>query len=236
MSRRRRAIIALTLLVPAPTIGTLCGMLIPGLAGTPLGQGIYLASKVWIVLVPIVWWILFERSRPRLARPPADRRRGLLVGAGLGLLISAIIVGAYVAFGHQLIDPDGVRAAAERSGLAHPVRFIALAIYISSVNAIIEEFVWRWFVFRRCEELLSRGHGIVAVLLSALLFTVHHVFALAAQFGWEVTLLGSLGVFIGGAVWSWCYLRFRSIWPGYVSHAIVDVAIFAVGWAIIFGL
>jgi membrane protease YdiL (CAAX protease family) len=41
-------------------------------------------------------------------------------------------------------------------------------------------------------------------------------------------------VFIGGCVWSWCFLRFRSIWPGYVSHVIVDVAVFAVGYLILF--
>jgi membrane protease YdiL (CAAX protease family) len=42
-------------------------------------------------------------------------------------------------------------------------------------------------------------------------------------------------VFTGGAIWSWLYVRYRSIWPGYLSHAIVDVAVFAVGWWIIFG-
>ena len=70
---------------------------------------------------------------------------------------------------------------------------------------------------------------------SALAFTIHHVFALKAQFGWSVTLIASLGIFIGGGVWSWMYARYRSIWPGYVSHAIVDVAVFAIGWMLIFG-
>jgi uncharacterized protein len=46
-------------------------------------------------------------------------------------------------------------------------------------------------------------------------------------------VLGSLGVFAGGAVWSHLYLRTRSIWPGYLSHALADVAVFAVGAQII---
>jgi membrane protease YdiL (CAAX protease family) len=36
-------------------------------------------------------------------------------------------------------------------------------------------------------------------------------------------------------MWSWLYLRYRSVWPCYVSHAIVDIAVFVVGWLIIFG-
>ena len=59
--------------------------------------------------------------------------------------------------------------------------------------------------------------------------------ALAGQFNWGITLLASLGVIIGGASWSWLYLRYRSIWPGYVSHAIVDVPIFVIGYRLIFG-
>ena len=39
---------------------------------------------------------------------------------------------------------------------------------------------------------------------------------------------------LGGMAWSWCYVRFGSIWPAYVSHAIVDVAVFAVGWDLLF--
>ena len=50
-----------------------------------------------------------------------------------------------------------------------------------------------------------------------------------------ITVLASLGVFVGGACWSWLYLRYRSVWPCYVSHAIVDVPIFVLGYRLIFG-
>ena len=39
----------------------------------------------------------------------------------------------------------------------------------------------------------------------------------------------------GRASWGWLYLRHRSIWSGYVSHAIVDVAVFVIGYGLIFG-
>ena len=51
----------------------------------------------------------------------------------------------------------------------------------------------------------------------------------------HVVAIASTGIFIGGSLWSWCCWRFGTIWPAYVSHAIVDVAIFAIGYHILLG-
>ncbi len=73
-----------------------------------------------------------------------------------------------------------------------------------------------------------------AVFLSALAFTLHHVIALRVYLGWEGVVPAAAGVFTGGILWSACYVRYRSIWPGYISHAIVDIAVFGVGFHLIF--
>jgi membrane protease YdiL (CAAX protease family) len=116
--------------------------------------------------------------------------------------------------------------------LNHPGAYILGAIYWITLNSLAEEYVWRWFVFRKFEILIG---GKLAVVAAAAAFTAHHVIVLAAQFNWPITLLGSLGVFTGGAIWSGLYLRYRSVWPCYVSHAIVDAAIFVIGYRLIFG-
>jgi membrane protease YdiL (CAAX protease family) len=224
-SARSNALLALALLVPAPTLGVLAAMWWwPG-AG---GQSIYVLSKIWIMVLPVLWLLKVERGRLTWARPEAS---SCGVGLVLGLALGATIVGAYLLLG-SWIDVELFRAAATRIGLGTPVRYLGFAVYLSLINALVEEYVWRWFVFRKTEALV-RGYS--AVVLSALFFTAHHVFALAAQMPWLVTVLSSIGVFVGGAVWSWCYLRFRSIWPGYVSHLVADVAIFWIGWRLLFG-
>jgi membrane protease YdiL (CAAX protease family) len=48
------------------------------------------------------------------------------------------------------------------------------------------------------------------------------------------TALGSLAVLAAGACWSFLYLRYDSIWPGWISHVVADVAVFAVGWQLLF--
>ncbi|MFG0331293.1 MAG: CPBP family intramembrane glutamic endopeptidase [Phycisphaerales bacterium] len=222
---RRRALVALALLVPAPTIGTVMAM---GVAPGPVGQSIYFASKLWILLAPLVWHRLVEREPLGVARPS---RLGNAAGLATGALIGAGIYSAYVIAG-GVIDAEALRSAASQNGIGDPARYIAFAVYLCAVNALLEEYVWRWFVYQQCEAIVA---PVPAVALSATLFTIHHVIALRLQVGWTVTILGSAGVWIGGAIWSWLYLRYRSIWPGYVSHVIADIVILAIGYELIFG-
>ena len=69
--------------------------------------------------------------------------------------------------------------------------------------------------------------------ISAFIFTAHHVIVLAAYFDPLMVVLGSCGVFIGGLLWSWSLRRWGSLLPGWISHAIVDIAIFIVGASMI---
>lgn len=223
---RRRAVLALLLLVPAPSLGTALGLILA--PGTAVGQIGFAASKVWIALFPLFWQLRVERAP--LSRSPLNRG-GIGVGALLGLVIGGIVLTAYFTLGPLLIDTARVRTMAVRAGLGSPVVFLAGAAYWVTVNSVLEEYVWRWFVFRQCERLMAAP---AAVLLSAFLFTLHHIVALRVYLDWSGVVLTCTGVFVGGAVWSWCYRRYRSIWPGYVSHAIVDLAIFWIAWRLIF--
>ena len=229
-SSRASALFALLLLVPAPSIGTALAMSLEMTQGTWLGQGAYALSKMWLVTLPLVWLLWVDGGRMSWSPP---RKGGLMAGIGLGLALSLGIYLAYIVLGPQLIDPARVRASALQAGIGAPLRFVLFAGYLILVNSLLEEYVWRWFVFRKCEALLLRGG--VAVPLSAAFFTLHHVIALKAQFDWRPTILASIGVFLGGVAWSWCYLKYRSVWPGYLSHLIVDVTLLWIGWRLIFG-
>jgi membrane protease YdiL (CAAX protease family) len=225
---QRHALLALLLLVPVPSLSTAAASF--WWPGTNFGQGLFIAGKVWLVVFPLLWWLKVEKGR--WSWSPA-RQGGFGVAAILGLLIAAAIFGVY-ALTRQLgwMDPATVAARAAQTGLDQKAIYLAGAVYWVTLNSLMEEYVWRWFVFRQCEHLAG---GLAAVFLSALAFTLHHVVALSGQFSWPMTLLGSAGVFTGGAIWSGLYLRYRSIWPGYVSHAIVDLPIFIIGWWMIFG-
>jgi hypothetical protein len=220
-------VLALLLMLPVPSLAVAAGMFWWPESG--VGQTLFLLAKLWILLVPAYWHLRVERQP--LSWSPA-RHGGLAAAFLLGLPIAAAIVGAFVLVrAHGWIDPTMVRERAQLTGLADPRIYLGVAAYWITANSLMEEYVWRWFIFRQFERIAG---GRAAVGLSALGFTGHHIIALAAQFDWRVNALASTGVFLGGLIWSWLYLRYRSIWPCWLCHAIADVPIFVIGWLLIF--
>jgi membrane protease YdiL (CAAX protease family) len=223
---RAQAALALAAVVPAPSLGLVAALYLwPDSAP---GQLAYAGFKLWLLALPVVWLLLVERRWPRLPRPSG---RGMVAGVATGVMMFVVIVGAYALFGGW-IDPGAMARQIEAVGLGTAPVFLLGALYWCTVNSILEEYVWRWFVFTRCEALMPR---VLAAVAAGFFFTVHHVIALAFYFDWRVTLLGSLGVFIGGTTWSWLYLRWRNIYAAYVSHVFADLAVFGIGWYLVFG-
>jgi membrane protease YdiL (CAAX protease family) len=213
-------------MVPAPSVGAFCALTL--FPDAPLGKAIFAASKVWLFAFP-VFWLKFVEKEP-VSLSPA-RRGGWGLGLASGLAIAALIVGGYRLLGGYLIDKRQFMDKMTAVGLARPLVYAGAAAYWILVNSVLEEYVWRWFCVRQCESLFSPR---VAVAVSALCFTLHHVVALSAYMSLPANLLCSFGVFVGGLIWSAMYLRCRSVWPGYLSHALADLALFGVGAWIIF--
>ncbi|MGD1862642.1 MAG: CPBP family intramembrane glutamic endopeptidase [Leptolyngbyaceae cyanobacterium] len=223
---RGLAAIALLLLVGAANLGIVARLYGQGQGG----QSLFIATRVWILLLPLLWVWRIERGRIQLTRPSY---RELQAGLWLGLGMFGAIYGGYLLLDQRWLDPTLVQARAEAVGLLNPWLFLAFAIYFTFGNALVEEYIWRWFAYRQCEILVP---GFAAAVLAAACFTLHHIVALLGFTGsWSVTLLGSLGVFVAGLVWSACYLIYRSLWACYISHLLADLVIAIIAWQLLFG-
>jgi membrane protease YdiL (CAAX protease family) len=165
--------------------------------------------------------------------PCSGGGRGLLEGLTFG---GAVFLAMLVLY-HAWLKPGGHLGAAEneicqkvvRFGVDNLWKYVALAAFYSLIHSFLEEYYWRWFVFGQLREMFS---ATTALVTSSLGFALHHVIVLAMYFGllsWE-TALFSLAVAVGGAVWAWIYQRSRSLWGAWLSHMLVDAAIFAIGY------
>jgi membrane protease YdiL (CAAX protease family) len=223
---RRRALLALALLAPAPSLGIWAAMMAaPG----PVGHGVFLIAKLWLLVFPAAWYLLVEKGKPSWSLP---RRGGIAAGVLSGVILAAaIVLGAWL-IDVQHMDLAPLRAAAREMNLASPAAYLAGAAAWTLVNSLIEEYVYRWFVLRQCEVLLPPA---AAVIASAAIFTIHHVIALNQYLEPGFTALASAGVFVGGVVWATLYHRYRSIWPGWISHVLADIAVFGLGGWLLFG-
>ena len=80
-----------------------------------------------------------------------------------------------------------------------------------------EEIFWRGFVQERLYGRFGRMGGFV---VASIIYAAIHVF------GFNFMLF--MASLICGFFWGAMYLRYRSVWPGLISHAVWDVMIFVV--------
>lgn len=226
MEERKRALIALFLVGLAPTVSIFISF---GTDGGIISQIAYVLSKLWLVVIPLIWYLKIDKGQLSLSKP---KQGGYSVAVGLGSGMSALILLTWFMLGDK-IDGSLLRDAVEPVGLLDVRLYIGGVIYWTVFNSLLEEYVFRWFLVVKSEALV--GTGAPAILLSAFIFVIHHTFALLFfGFPWWANLLASVSLFIGGAIFSWLYIRYRSVWMPYIAHAICDIAVFSIGAMIIF--
>jgi membrane protease YdiL (CAAX protease family) len=138
-----------------------------------------------------------------------------------------VLLGTYFLAKDSLIDPGETKQIIDELGLSSPAKFLIFASSMSLVNSLIEEYVWRWFVFSKFKVLFGARPAIV---LSAFFFTLHHVVIIESLGSLWLVFLGSLGLFVGGIIWGWLYNKYNSVWPGWICHVAADTAIMWIAW------
>ena len=227
MEERKLALVAILLVGLAPTVSVFISF---GTDGGLISQIAYFISKIWLLVIPLVWYLKVDGGKLSISKP---KHGGYTMAIGLGLSMSALIFGSWFVLG-ELIDGNLLRDAVEPVGLLDVRLYIGGVIYWTVLNSLLEEYVFRWFLVVKSETLV--GTGTPAILLSAFIFVIHHTFALLFfGFPWWANLLASVSLFVGGAIFSWLYMRYRSVWMPYIAHAICDIAVFGIGAIIIFG-
>lgn len=223
----------------------------------------FTTGKLLQFALPIIAWVLWQRfdswdnspphnsnndasvsatSDVANALPVAGSRSfitnryaiGILTGVVISLAIFAVYFAFLLPFG--FIDDARIQAKEKlrEIGMSAPWQLFLIASFYSLFHSGFEEFYWRRFVFR---GLLCYSKLTPAILISSLGFMSHHVLVVARYFGWDspLTYALSLGVAVGGAIWAVMLVSYRSLIPGWISHAIVDAALFAIAFHLTMG-
>jgi uncharacterized protein len=141
------------------------------------------------------------------------------------------ILGSYWWGGRYWLNIPDIRARVSHMGISIPLLVFGFGTFQTLVNSLIEEYVWRWFVYRHCALLWTQAR---AVWISAGFFTLHHIILMAADCdNWLLMLVGSIAVFVAGVIWARCAHIYRSLLPSYLSHLAADLALQIAGWHIL---
>lgn len=230
MNERSRTLGAVAFALCVPTVVT--WLYFVALADHPASvqRTAYSIGKVLQFGFPIVWVVLVVR--PAWRQPTFTWR-----GVGLGVAFGAAIGGLMLALYHLWLVPtgffddagDAIRDKIAGMKLDSAAKFAALGVFYSLAHSAMEEYYWRWFVFRQLRQVAGLG---VSTAVSSLGFMAHHVIVLATYFGWTspATWLFSLSIAVGGSVWAWLYERSGSLVGPWLSHLLIDAAIFVIGY------
>ncbi|MFL5243599.1 MAG: CPBP family intramembrane glutamic endopeptidase [Gemmataceae bacterium] len=201
----------------------------------PRVQAAYGLGKAVQFGFPLLWVWGIERRRVWPGKPSG---RGLALGIGFGLAVSFAGLALYAfVFRDRPLFRGASEAITEKTasfGADTPARFLAFTAFLVVIHSLLEEYYWRWFVYGKLRDHMPTWG---ANLLSSVAFMAYHVVLLFPFFSGKflmVVMPLSLCIAIGGAVWAWLYERTGSIYAPWLSHLIIDTAIFAVGFDLIF--
>jgi CAAX protease family protein len=221
---------AIVFAIVFPTIVTLAYFVVLAGQSSGLQQAAYGIGKVIQFAFPAVWVFIVLREKICWHRPT---RSGIGLAFGFGLLIAGTMIAMALLWLKPIGFFDGpgeaIREKIRGLGLDSVAMYAAAAVFYAICHSLMEEYYWRWFVFKRLQAFVTLP---MAITVSSLGFMAHHVILLGIYFGWTspATYLFSAGVAVGGAAWAWIYQRSGSLVGPWLSHLLVDAAIFMIGF------
>jgi membrane protease YdiL (CAAX protease family) len=196
---------------------------------------LYSTSKFIQFSLPL--FVLFFFSKENFRWEPLGSNKFFL-GNFIGILFFVILLLTY----WGLKDFSFVKEAAllifeklSALGVHRPLQFFIFSIFISVFHAFLEEYYWRWYVYRELRRSLS---ALGASFFSSVAFTSHHVVVISAYipesvWKWGIFVFPAY-VFMAGFVWAFMYERTNSLALVWISHIWADIAIMGIAAMMVF--
>lgn len=132
----------------------------------------------------------------------------------------------------NFIDINSIRTLISTTIGINADNFILVAIYISFINSLLEEFFFRGYSFLLLKE---ETNNKFAYLFSASLFSVYHVGMTSGWFNPIIYVLSLLGLFLGGCLFNYLNDKCKNIYPSWLVHMSANFAINTIG-CLLFGI
>lgn len=184
---------------------------------------------VLFLLVPV----LYARTDKtlRLGEMFRIEKKGLAFALALGVAVYAVILGGYFLL-RGVFDFSNITNSLTAGIGVHKENFVYVALYISFVNSLLEEFFFRGFAFLGLKKIAGLRF---AYLLSAGAFAVYHVAMMLGWFSPMAFVLVMAGLFAGGLIFNAINAKWGSVYPSWLMHMFANFAINTVGF-ILFGI
>lgn len=153
-------------------------------------------------------------------------RRGVLSALALGAAVYAVVLGAYFAL-RGVFDFSALTTALTAQTGVTRGNFLFVALYISFVNSLLEEFFFRGFAFLTLRRFATERF---AYVFSALAFALYHLAMMQGWFSPWAALLALLGLAAGGLIFDRVDAPDGSIYRSWLVHMFANFATNTVGF------
>lgn len=182
------------------------------------------------MVIPVLYTILDKNIKLKEIFKLKSKKQ-LFISIILGLGVYIIIFTAYLVL-KNFIDLENIKSIMEKSINVNRDNFIQVAIYISLINSLLEEFFFRGFIFLNLKKLFKRE---LAYIVSAFAFAIYHVAIMANWFTPPLFILAMAGLFVGGLIFNYLNDENSNIYSSWLVHMAANFAINTVGF-IMFGI
>ena len=201
--------------------------IVMGIVDAVIQPGYAIKSAIKIImflLIPIVYGLfLKEFNIKNLMKPD---KKGLCIALCLGFVIYGVVLGAYWIF-KDVFDFSALTGSLNETTGVNKSNFIWVAIYISFVNSLLEEFFFRGFSFITLKKLTSRRF---AYVFSSMAFALYHIAMMMGWFGLPVILISLVGLFIGGMIFNRFDEKRENIYLSWLIHMFANFATNTIGF------
>lgn len=156
-------------------------------------------------------------------------------GIGIALLLCIpvyiVILGGYLLL-KDVFDFSAVTSSLTGNIGVSKENFPIVALYISFVNSLLEEFFFRGFAFLTLRKAVSEK---TAYIFSSAVFALYHIAIMTDWFSAGVFTITLSGLFIGGLIFNLLNSKSGNIYTSWFVHMFANFAINTIGF-MLFGI
>lgn len=179
---------------------------------------------VCFLCLPILFALLNGDKGMRNVLVPSSH--GLRTALAAGAVVYAVILCAYLLF-RNVFDFSALTSSLTSTTGVSGENFLWVALYISFINSLLEEYFFRGFAFLTLGKYADRRF---AYCFSAGMFALYHIAMMIGWFSWTVVGLALVGLFVGGLIFNWFDERFGNIYMSWLVHMFANFATNTIGF------
>lgn len=189
------------------------------------GYAVKSLIKIILFLLIPVFYGLFNKE-VNIKKLIIPNKSGIVTAISLGAAVYVIILGSYFVF-RNVFDFSALTTSLGETTGVNKSNFIWVAIYISFINSLLEEFFFRGFAFITLKKFTTRKF---AYIFSSLSFALYHIAMMIGWFGVPVIFISLLGLFAGGLIFNKFDEKNENIYLSWLTHMFANFATNTIGF------